>query len=198
MPVIQLQNFIHGEFISPQDCIESINPSTEQVHLRLPRSGEHDIQQAVTAAQQAFPMWSSLSPQQRSSYLIHIADLLEQHASEFAKAESQDQGKPVTLATQLDVPRAIYNFRFFASVILHEKNECAMVHTTKGEKAFSFVQRSPIGVAGLISPWSTFEPFSLYSRKKKKKLILILNTWEMEFLSSLPFYSYFMFNDPKI
>lgn len=60
-----------------------------------------------------------MSPKQRSSLLLKIADVIEERLDQFAEAESQDQGKPVWLAKKIDIPRAIHNFRFFATAILH-------------------------------------------------------------------------------
>ena len=50
--------------------------------------------------------------------MMRIADILESKLEPFALAESRDQGKPLSLALSLDIPRAVYNFRFFASAIL--------------------------------------------------------------------------------
>ena len=63
--------------------------------------------------------WSKTSPKQRSAILLKIADLIEEKLDEFAEAESRDQGKPVWLAKKIDIPRAVHNFRFFATGILH-------------------------------------------------------------------------------
>ena len=51
--------------------------------------------------------------------MMKIADILESRLDEFAQFESRDQGKPVSLAKVVDIPRAVYNFRFFATAILH-------------------------------------------------------------------------------
>ena len=67
--------------------------------------------------------WSQTPAQTRSQYLMKIADLIESRFDEFAEAESRDQGKPISLAKNVDIPRAIYNFRFFATTILHTTNE---------------------------------------------------------------------------
>ena len=84
--------------------------------------------------------------------MLQIADLIEQHAEELARLESEDQGKPVSLARKVDIPRAIYNFKFFGTSILHEVSNS----TTQKEpcQALNFVERMPLGVAGLISPWN--------------------------------------------
>lgn len=50
------------------------------------------VNAAVQAAKAAFPMWSSLSPQDRSAIMNKLADLIESHMDEFALAESRDQG----------------------------------------------------------------------------------------------------------
>ena len=60
-----------------------------------------------------------MSPKQRSSLLLKIADAIEERLEEFAEAESRDQGKPVWLAKKVDIPRAVHNFRFFGTAILH-------------------------------------------------------------------------------
>ncbi len=51
--------------------------------------------------------------------MLRIAELLESRLDEFAQAESRDQGKPVSLSREVDIPRAVHNFRFFATAILH-------------------------------------------------------------------------------
>lgn len=89
--------------------------------------------------------------------LRKVADLLEQRLEEFALAESKDQGKPVSLAKSVDIPRAITNFRFFAAEILHHEEKA---HEIDG--AFSYTYHAPVGVAALISPWSMLMLFVWY------------------------------------
>lgn len=67
--------------------------------------------------------WSKTTPRYRSQILRKIADIIEMYSEEFASMESRDQGKPISLAKTVDIPRCILNFRFFASVILHDINE---------------------------------------------------------------------------
>ncbi|KAK2114367.1 Aldehyde dehydrogenase 8 member A1, partial [Saguinus oedipus] len=109
------------------------------------------IEAAVKAAREAFPGWSSWSPQARSRVLNQVADLLEQSLEEFAQAESKDQGKTLALARTMDIPRSVQNFRFFASSILHHTSECTQMDHLG---CMHYTVRSPVGVAGLISPWN--------------------------------------------
>ena len=70
---------------------------------------------------------------------------------EFAAAESQDQGKPVSLAMTVDIPRAIANFRYFGSALLHW-TEMATGDDSQG--LINHTQSVPVGICGLISPWN--------------------------------------------
>lgn len=152
MSLIQINNFIGGEFCSAQNqkTIENFNPSTGNVYSLLPRSEFNDIHSAVQSAQKAFSLWSKLTAQERSNYLHAIADGIELRFHEFVQAESRDQGKPEWLAESLDIPRSIQNFRFFANQILFTSIES----NDFSGKAINTVLRKPIGVAGLISPWN--------------------------------------------
>jgi acyl-CoA reductase-like NAD-dependent aldehyde dehydrogenase len=65
--------------------------------------------------------WSSLSNAERAKYLNRIGDLIESRAEEFARAESIDQGKPLWLAKTIEIPRAVDNFRFFATALMQSR-----------------------------------------------------------------------------
>lgn len=146
----RLQNFINGEYVAPVHggYIDSVNPSTGSFHCEVPDSDEADVNNAVEAAKKAFPSWSKLTPEQRSKILFKIADLIEQNLEMLAQEESADQGKPVSLARAVDIPRAVANFRFFASAVLHHEES-----STLYEGSMNYTVRSAVGVAGLISPW---------------------------------------------
>lgn len=66
--------------------------------------------------------WSATDVNQRSKLLLKVADIIESRLEDFAEAESQDQGKPVWLAKTVDIPRVIYNFRSFATAVLHRRD----------------------------------------------------------------------------
>ena len=86
-----------------------------------------------------------------SSCVGLLRSLIEDRLEEFAIAESIDQGKPLFLSRTVEIPRAVYNFRFFASYILHHKEESSQLTQAK---AFNYTTRLPAGVAVLISPWN--------------------------------------------
>lgn len=149
--VLEVANFIDGKFVPTNRHLDSFCPATGEVHLRVPDSGAEEVELAVRAAKTAFQSWSLTSPSERSLYLNKIANAIESKLQEFAEAESRDQGKPVWLAKTVDIPRACLNFRFFASAILHT------LDLSSYQPEFgvtNYTSRTPVGVAGLISPWN--------------------------------------------
>src|SRR5258706_11157600 len=87
---------------------------------------------------------------ERSNLLLKLADVIERNLDELARTESIDNGKTLSLATRLDIPRAVANFRFFATAILHQSSDAHMTDAA----ALNYTLRQPLGVVGLISPWN--------------------------------------------
>jgi len=150
--MLVLKNFIDGRFVPSENgkVLQIENPATATFYGTCPDSDQHDVEKAVSAAKRAQPEWSSLGAQKRSDILQRVATLLEERLDEFARAESQDQGKPLTLARELDIPRSVSNFRFFASRLQHLEDKVFK----SSEQVFHYVERSPVGVIGLITPWN--------------------------------------------
>eukprot|EP00057_Strongylocentrotus_purpuratus_P024062 XP_011678536.1 PREDICTED: aldehyde dehydrogenase family 8 member A1 [Strongylocentrotus purpuratus] len=151
MAEVTLENFIDGEFVPASRFLDSFDPSVGEVWARIPDSGKQEVDLAVAAAKRAFPIWSSKSRVERAKMMNKIADLIEENLEELAQIESRDQGKPVWLARAIDIPRAVHNFRFFASSILHTRNSSTLLEDVG---ATNYTMRMPIGVAGMISPWN--------------------------------------------
>jgi len=149
---LRLANFIGGKFCPPVGggYFDDIEPASGERIAEVPDSDERDIDSAARVARQAFPSWSRTPIAERSRLLLRLADLIEQNAEELAQLESRDSGKAISLARKLDIPRAVANFRFFGTAILHFASEAHMTDST----ALNYTLRQPIGVAGLISPWN--------------------------------------------
>ena len=148
----RVQNFVGGELRPPAAgrCLADVDPSTGETIAEIPDSDAADVDAAVAAASAAFPVWSATPAEERSKLLLRVADAIEADFEALAALEAKDSGKPVALARRLDVPRAVRNFRFFATAILHTETKC---HPTDGG-ALNYTLRQPVGVAGLISPWN--------------------------------------------
>src|SRR5438552_9803904 len=149
---LKIRNFIDGQFVESVGgkYLDNIEPATGKPYSQVADSDGRDVDLAVAAAEAAFADWPRAPAQERSRILLRVADLIERDLEKFARAESIDTGKPLSLARTLDIPRAVANFRFFATAILHTETEA---HVTDGV-AFNYTLRQPRGIAGLISPWN--------------------------------------------
>jgi aminomuconate-semialdehyde/2-hydroxymuconate-6-semialdehyde dehydrogenase len=158
----KILNYINGEYKKPvnNNWIDNYNPSNGEVYSIIPNSTEEDIEDAYNAAANAFPEWSNTTLEDRSKILSRIAQLIKENLEEFVEAESKDNGKPLSLARAVDIPRASSNFQFFANAITQFSSES---HESVGQNAFNFTLRSAIGVVGCISPWNL--PLYLFSWK---------------------------------
>ena len=149
---VNARNFVAGRF---QDAaggrtLENRNPATGAVIGAIPRSGAADVDAAVAAARAAGQGdWGQTSAVDRAALLDRVADLIEARLEAFAAVESQDQGKPVSLARTVDIPRAVANFRFFAGAIRHHEEGAHHMAA-----ALNYTLRSPVGVCALITPWN--------------------------------------------
>ena len=159
--MIQIQNYINGKLVAPKSnsYIDNIDPSRGKVYAHIPDSRTEDIAKATKAAKTAFPIWSNMPKQQRSDIMLKVADLIEERMDEFVAAESLDNGKPESLARAVDIPRAVSNFKFFATAILHYASES---HYMEG-LGVNYTVRKPIGIVGCISPWNL--PLYLFTWK---------------------------------
>jgi len=140
----------------------ALNPATGQVIATVPDSTASDVHDAVAAAARAFPEWAARPAAERASLLMRLADLVERDLDAFALAESEDTGKPISLARSLDVPRAIANLRHFARAITEDQSGMFEQHLPNGTMR-SAVIRKPLGVAACISPWNL--PLYLFTWK---------------------------------
>lgn len=159
--MITINNYINGTLTAPVSgaYIDNIEPATGQVFSLCPDSDERDVQLAYEAAKNAFESWGKTPLEERMLMLMRIADGIEKRMDEFVAAESKDNGKPLKLARAVDIPRAVSNFRFYASAIQHFASES---HQMPGV-GINYTLRQPIGVVGCISPWNL--PIYLFSWK---------------------------------
>lgn len=156
-----IQNYIGGELLPPDSgkYLDNIDPSRGKVYSYIPDSEKSDIDKAVLAAEKAFPAWANTPKEERSDLMLKIASLIEARLPEFAEAESLDNGKPVSLASHVDIPRAVSNFKFFATAILHFASESHSMENL----GINYTLRKPIGIVGCISPWNL--PLYLFTWK---------------------------------
>jgi len=157
----KIQNYINGKFVAPQagKYFDNIEPAKGITYSLIPDSQAEDVEAAVAAAKEAFPMWSGMSIEDRGEWMMKLSNGIAARMTEFVEAESRDNGKPIKLAEHVDIPRAISNFKFFATGIQHYASES---HEMVGV-GVNYTLRKPLGVVGCISPWNL--PLYLFSWK---------------------------------
>lgn len=148
------------------------NPACGQVDGSLARSGAEDVDAAVEAAASSLSgAWAGMGLEQRCALLNRAADILERDTDRFARAETTDTGKPLSLSKALDVPRAVANFRFFASFAPHAvADEIRHIDAPPMLQSTSYTVRKPVGVVGLVTPWNL--PLYLLTWKLAPALVM--------------------------
>jgi len=157
----RLQNFIGGRMHPPAagDYLEDFEPATGLVHALVPESGREDLERAIEAATGAFPGWSGAPAGERAAVLGRIGRAILENAPALARAETVDNGKPITVSESLDIPRAAANLEFFAAAATQFASES---HVTDAG-TLNYTLREPHGIVGCISPWNL--PLYLFTWK---------------------------------
>ncbi|MBK9214091.1 MAG: aldehyde dehydrogenase [Chloracidobacterium sp.] len=159
---MNIDNYIGGDLVTPAsgEYFDNFDPSIGQVYSHVADSDGRDVHLAVEAAKAAFPEWSRSSAEFRHDAMMRVVALIERDMEPLARAESIDQGKPLSLARSVDIPRAVSNFKFFATGAMHTESES---HDSPHLGAVNYTLRQPLGVAGCISPWNL--PLYLFTWK---------------------------------
>lgn len=141
------------------------DPATGRVFARVHEALSDDVDLAVQAARRALHgPWGELGHHARLDLLMGVVDGIMRRFDEFLEAEVADTGKPVGLASVVDIPRGAANFRIFAEMARNLATECFPMDTPDGAGAINYAMRVPLGVVGVICPWN---------------LPLLLMTWKV-------------------
>ncbi len=151
------QMFINGKWVDAASgkTFPTYNPATGEVLANVAEGDKEDINRAVAAARAAFDTgpWSKITPSQRGRLIWKLADLIEQHAEEFAQLESLDNGKPLAVARIADIPGTIDMFRYMAGWATKIEGNTIPI-SAHGAKFLAYTLREPVGVVGQIIPWN--------------------------------------------
>jgi aminomuconate-semialdehyde/2-hydroxymuconate-6-semialdehyde dehydrogenase len=153
-----IQNYIDGRFVRGKSEFADVNPADGTVIAQVTEAGEAQVDEAVHAARRALGgEWGRIGVRERAARLHRVADAIEKRFDCFVEAEVADTGKPVSLASKLDVPRAAANFRVFADLVRMAGLESFQTETPDGAAlnlALNYAVRKPLGVIGVITPWN--------------------------------------------
>jgi phenylacetaldehyde dehydrogenase len=153
---------INGKWVQAQSgkTFPTFDPSTGEVLAQVAEGEAADIDLAVKAARKAFDdpnsVWRRMTASERGRVIWKLADLIEQHADEFATLETLDNGKPLSVARAADVALAVDHFRYFAGWTTKIEGNTIPISTqaAPGRKFFVYTLREPVGVVGQIIPWN--------------------------------------------
>ncbi|HUJ40216.1 MAG TPA: aldehyde dehydrogenase family protein [Candidatus Acidoferrales bacterium] len=131
------------------------NPATGEVLAQVAEGDKEDINRAVAAARAAFEKgpWRKLTPSVRGQMIWKLAELLAQHAEEFAQLESLDNGKPIFFSRIVDLPASIDNLRYMAGWATKIEGNTIPI-SAPGARYLAYTLREPVGVVGQIIPWN--------------------------------------------
>ncbi|MDM5196767.1 aldehyde dehydrogenase [Fictibacillus enclensis] len=160
---LDCKHFINGQYLTSQSekTFNNINPATQEVLGKVCEGEKEEIDLAVGAAKRALNgTWKKMSSNDRINVIRRIGDIILERKDELARLESLDTGKPYWLSSTIDIPRAAYNFHFFADYLRGLGTEAYQTD----DVAINYSVRRPVGVVGLINPWN---------------LPLLLLTWKL-------------------
>ena len=161
------RHFINGAYTEGTSgrTFENRRPIDNTLISRVCEAGRADVDAAVQAAGAALNgPWSRLTLAERTEVLYAVAAGIEQRFEQFLEAEVADTGKPVSLASHIDIPRGAANFRIFADVVKNVSGEHFDMPTPDGTGALNYSLRVPKGVVAVVCPWN---------------LPLLLMTWKV-------------------
>jgi aminomuconate-semialdehyde/2-hydroxymuconate-6-semialdehyde dehydrogenase len=153
--VKSILNYIDGKFVRGKREFADVNPADGTVIAQVTEADQGLVDDAVRAAAKALRgEWGKFGVRERAARLHRVADEIEARFDCFVEAEVADTGKPVALASRLDVPRAAANFRVFADGVKLAGLESFETETADGKSALNYAVRKPLGAVGIITPWN--------------------------------------------
>ncbi|WP_339804488.1 aldehyde dehydrogenase family protein [uncultured Marinobacter sp.] len=153
------QLFIGGEWVAPEKGVklDVFNPATTEKISSVSLGDSKDIDRAVKAARSTFAMWRNSRPAIREKLLLDLADAIEAKADDFAMLETLDNGKPFTVARDVDVAAVVTFIRYtagWATKIEGRTKTPSMMAVPDEAQIVAYTRREPVGVVGAIVPWN--------------------------------------------
>ena len=145
--------FLNGEWREAvaKECLEIINPATEEVIGKVSHARKEDLDIALNAAEKAFDSWKNVSAYERSKILRKAADIVRSKADHIATLMTMEQGKPV-IEAKMETMGAADSIDWYA-----EEGRRAygrIIPSRAPEGVYQFVFKEPVGVVAAFTPWN--------------------------------------------
>lgn len=151
----QYRNYINGEWVESARRFDDVNPVDGTVVAQVHEADREAVDSAIRAGHAAVRgAWGRTTVAERAAILCRIADEIDRRYDDFLAAEIADTGKPVAMASTIDIPRGAANFRVFADILKTAPLDTFQTDLPDGARALNYAVRKPLGVVGVISPWN--------------------------------------------
>ncbi len=149
--ITSVQNYINDEWVDSKGRIlDVVNPLNNQVIGKVPVSTREELDEAVQAAQDAFPDWRSTPPPARARYLFQLKELLEENFEELSRIQTQEHGKTID-ESRGETRRGIENVEVACGIASLQMGEHLENIATGMDE---YLVRTPLGVFGIIGPFN--------------------------------------------
>jgi malonate-semialdehyde dehydrogenase (acetylating) / methylmalonate-semialdehyde dehydrogenase len=146
-----VRNFVNGEWVESKGMLRDvINPATGRLIGRVPISTTQEMNDAISAAQAAFPAWRTTPPVTRARYLFRLRELLEENFEELSRIQTQEHGKTID-ESRGETRRGIENVEVACGI------PTMMMGQNLEDIASGideYLIRQPLGVFGIIAPYN--------------------------------------------
>ena len=144
-------HLINGQLLTPEGRSQDVfNPATGKADKTVLLASKQTVEQAIEAAEAAFPAWRNTPAHKRAKVMFKFRELLEQNAQQICDLIGQEHGKICHDAAG-ELKRGIENVEF----------ACAAPQLLKGEHSKnagpnidSWSEFQPLGVVAGITPFN--------------------------------------------
>jgi len=152
---------INGEWVEAQEreVFEIENPAKRLAIASVPRARARDVDDAVDAAEAAFPRWRRIPPRERGKALSKIANELIENSETIAQILAEETGNAIRTQSRPEVGVTAEIFQFFSGLGSELKGETVPISSAM----LNYTVREPLGVVGAIIPWNA--PLALAALK---------------------------------
>ena len=146
------KNYINGKWVEAKSgkTFPVENPYNQQIISHVPDSDNHDVNEAVSAANTAYNDWHKMSASERRDLMKELANKSRENANELAKTISMEMGKPFPEA--LDEIDTVADFLEYYGELA--RDEVGRIVAPVDRNTMSLVRYESIGVIGCIIPWN--------------------------------------------
>ncbi|MCB2229281.1 aldehyde dehydrogenase family protein [bacterium] len=162
------KNFINGEWVASKsgETFENRNPAnTDEVVGLFQKSTADDVNDAISAAAEAYKKWRLVPAPKRGEILYKVAQRLLNDKESLSKDMTREMGK-IIAETRGDTQEAIDMTFYMAG---EGRRLFGFTTPSEMQNKFNMAIRQPLGVCGFITPWNF--PMAIPSWKMMPALI---------------------------